>query len=82
MADFFEMVNNWFDVMNSYSISANVPTKKPYGISMDLQDEILEKMFSTVFEMKCIGKKSLQVFQKGIIISTKSLRALFSVMKE
>jgi archaellum component FlaC len=81
LADFVQLVNNWFDVMNSYALSTSIPTKKPYGIDLQNQNEVLEKMFFTISNMKCIGKKNQQVFQKCILMSIESLRGLFTQMK-
>lgn len=78
--EFFQLVNNWFDIMNSYAPSCSIPTKKPYGNRLEEQKETLMNMMSTVGKMLCVGKRGLQVFQKGIIMSIKSLMGLFSAM--
>lgn len=40
LANFIELVNNWFDIMNSYSMNG-IGYKKPYGLNLDEQDRIL-----------------------------------------
>lgn len=40
LANFIELVNNWFDTMNSYSLSG-IGYKKPYGLALDEQDAVL-----------------------------------------
>lgn len=75
--NFIELVNSWFDVMNSYR--ANVPffpIKCGYGLHLESQNFILDKMYDTVKNMLCTGKTSLQTFQKGILMSINSLKGL------
>lgn len=81
-ADFIQLVNNWFDIFNSYTPSASIPTKKPYGVNLETQDEILNAMLHTIKTMRCRGKNNLQVFQKAIIMSIKSLQGLYASVVE
>lgn len=79
---FIETVSIWFDIMNSYSPSQTPNIKKPYGLFLSEQDEALDTMYITVKTMRCLGKGTLQIFQKGILMSISSLRGLYSDMKE
>lgn len=72
-AEFFQMVNLWFDIVNSYVPNASVPSKRPYGMNVDLQKDSLLKMKKVIGTMRCQGKQSIQVFQKAIILSIESL---------
>lgn len=40
LASFIELVNNWFDIMNSYSLNG-IGYKKPYGLNLEEQDRVL-----------------------------------------
>lgn len=40
LSKFIELVNKWFDVMNSYSLNG-VGFKKPYGLNLDEQNAVL-----------------------------------------
>lgn len=40
LASFIELVNNWFDIMNSYSPNG-IGFKRPYGIELEGQNKIL-----------------------------------------
>lgn len=82
VGEFFQLVNNWFDIMNSFSLTTPIPSKKPYGTNLHQQNDILQEMLSVVSGMKCIGKNTLQVFQKGMIMSIKSLRGLYAFLEE
>lgn len=42
LAHFIDLVNNWFDIMNSYSITG-IGFKQPYGLSLDEQNKVLGK---------------------------------------
>lgn len=72
---FIETISNWFDIMNSYSPSETLCTKKPYGLNLEEQNNCLEKI-------RCQGKNVLQTFQKGILISIRSTQLLFEDLKE
>lgn len=86
LADFVELVNSWFDVMNSYSPNGKL-YKKPYGLDLERQNQILDKMSEVILDIKCYNRKkqlqnSLQIFQKGILLSINSLKRLHKNMKE
>lgn len=34
--------------MNSYTTTAFIPSKKPYGLDLEVQDKVFEDMLSTV----------------------------------
>lgn len=82
VADFLELVNNWFDIMNSYTPSASVITKQPYGKHFERQNELLDTIKTTFLTMRAITKNALQIFQKGAIISITSLQNLYKDLKE
>lgn len=75
---FIELTNKWFDIMNSY-----LPRKygeafqKAYGQDLGKQNEILHEMLNVMTTMRCCGKQSLQLFQKGCAISILSLQNLY-----
>ncbi|KAJ3655018.1 hypothetical protein Zmor_014164 [Zophobas morio] len=80
-AEFIKIVNLWFDIFNSYTSTANIPTKSAYGTHLQEQDESLDKMYNTTKNMRALGKNTLQTFQKGILMSIKSLKQLFLELK-
>lgn len=55
--------------MNSYTPSETMCTKNAYGLNIVDQDKSLDKMYALIYSMRCIGKNTLQTFQKGILIS-------------
>lgn len=68
---FVEKINKWFDAMNSFTTSSSVKTKLPYGFDIENQNTVLDETYAMVKNMQ---KKSLQIFQKGILISISSLK--------
>ncbi|KAF2894161.1 hypothetical protein ILUMI_12015 [Ignelater luminosus] len=78
---FIELMSNWFDMLNSYTEQASLHTKKPYGLYVEEQNEVLDNMYKMINSMLCIGKTSLQNFQKGILITITSLKALLVDLK-
>lgn len=80
LAEFIELIGTWFDILNSYTPEASVPTKRPYGGS-PTQIEVLHEAKDTFQTMRCISKNSLQIFQKGAIITTISVEKLYEDLK-
>jgi hypothetical protein len=77
LADFIELVNNWFDLMNSRQTTAPENCKKPYE-NLDFQNKILDEMYDTILNMRCLGvhenKNVILPFQHGIARSITSLK--------
>ncbi|CAI6371651.1 unnamed protein product [Macrosiphum euphorbiae] len=83
MANFFELINNWFDLANvSHPNNNNTPFKAPYGTFMKEQDSLFDEVYDTIFNMRCNGKNSLQIFQKGILKYINGTRYLLKILKE
>jgi len=57
------LFNNWFDIFNTqHKFDGSTPS---YGINVEHQDELLDKMSTFILEMRIYGKKTLVPFQKG-----------------
>lgn len=82
LSRFIELCNSWFDIMNSFTTNVNAPTKKPYGLDLKHQNDKLDETIAFFQSMRCNGKKCLQTFQKGVVISCKAIKQLFSDLKE
>lgn len=95
-SDFIETVNDYFDIMNSFSPNELHPAKCAYGVHLKKQNEILDKMYKQTAGMRCFKKKDhpqtgantenypqncLQIFQKGILIGIKSLQNMFTDLR-
>ena len=81
VADFFDTVNNWFDVLNSRIVVDSLNMKCAFGIREDQQLKAVEKMDCMIQSMKQVGAKSLKPYQKGILVSSRSIVGLFSMLK-
>lgn len=79
---FIEVISNWYDIMNSYTSTETLCTKKAYGLNLSEQNKCLDKMYELIFSMRCNGKNTLQTFQKGILISITSTKLLFEDLKQ
>lgn len=82
VSEIIKLFNDWFDVFNS-----NVPYEKTdekcgFGLKIEKQTEILQNMSNFIKNMLVIGKKSMLPFQKGILISNKSLTDLYSYLNK
>lgn len=80
--NFINLTNKWFDIMNSYAKLNKIDYKSGYGVCLTKQDEILHEMYETVKHMRVIGKNALYTFQKGILMSIRSLQLLYKDMCE
>lgn len=80
--DFILLCDQWFDLMNSY-IPRNLgdPSCKAYGQDLSAQDAIFQNMIDTMYTLRCCGRSGVQLFQKGIIVSIKSLQQLYIDLK-
>jgi 87kDa Transposase len=80
LAAFIDLVNSWFDIMNSRTTEGQF-FKKPY-MNLEWQNEILDKMYRTIEKLRCQGKhksrNALLPFQNGILRSITSLRNLYA----
>ena len=74
------IVNSWFDVMNSGSLYNANPERCGFGLNLEIQMSALENMERLVKTMKfgCDRPKALLPYQKGILVSIKSMRALYA----
>ncbi|KAH8277175.1 hypothetical protein KR026_006683, partial [Drosophila bipectinata] len=77
-ADFFDLVNDWFDVFNTKMSKENsIETTQPYGEQLQMQQGILVEM------SKIMGSTDRKLpFQKGILVSNVSLDGLHSYLAE
>lgn len=82
-ADFIELINNWFDQTNvAHPNNKVTPFKTPYGTHIEEQELLFDNVYDTISKMKCIGKKTLQTFQKGILMHINGTRHLLNILKE
>lgn len=77
-----KITNDWFDVFNSKVPESDSRNRvKAYGLALNEQNEILNKMETTMSDLRKIGSKHSLPFQRGIIIAIRSLKQLFIDMK-
>lgn len=75
-ANFISLVDEWFDIMNSSAKYGDVPSRNAFGTDLENnQINILHKMSDMMETMRVQNSrpKGLYPFQKGIILSCKSL---------
>lgn len=80
-SNFTELTDSWFELMNS-RVPRDSKKRKRHACDLERQKSTLETMVKTVAEMRVTGHSSLYPFQKGIIISSKSLLDLYETLKE
>lgn len=81
VSEFLHLISSWFDVLNSCTSEPSVISQLPYGKNLEIQNDILDEAILTFSSLRCISKANLQLFQRGIVISSKSLRNLYNDMK-
>ena len=61
----------------------DTPTRNAFGMNMQLQMDTLRKITNVMTSMKVKSQKvNLYKFQKGIILSSKSIVGLFNMLKD
>jgi len=78
MANFFQLVNDAFDVLNSRIKTGKLPHQSAYGLALDAQDHVLDAMSVMLANTHAIGKKILLPFQKGFLLSIAATKGLFN----
>lgn len=57
-------------------------SRHAYGLHLDKQNETLDQMINTAKSLKVYGSEGMYQFQKGIIVSSQSLKQLYRMVKE
>ncbi|CAL8069003.1 unnamed protein product [Orchesella dallaii] len=74
VADFIELMNDWFDIFNSRH--PKDPVRKPFGIDLDNQLRTLDLAYKEISAFRPIGKSKLP-FQSGMLINISSLKGVY-----
>lgn len=82
--NFILLMNEWFHMMNVYTTKYSmVPSQTAYGMKhLDAQNELLTNVRNVILGMRCYGKESLQIFQKGIIMGITALPMLLESVRK
>ncbi|KAL1489510.1 hypothetical protein ABEB36_013468 [Hypothenemus hampei] len=75
--ELFKLVNDWFDIFNvSVPVSDSRTRNRAYGLAIQEQDEILDKMSQKIKNLKVKGRQQMLPFQNGILMSNNALKML------
>lgn len=80
-SEIIQIINDWFDLLNSRH-KFNSPRQNAFGTDLENQVNLLNKMSQLVSDIRIGRHKGLIQFQKGILISNKSLAELFAYVQE
>ena len=78
VADFFQLVNDSFDILNSRRRHDKKLLGCGYGTCLDTQERILRQMYECCEKMKAGKSRHLLPFQKGFMMTIRSLFCLYS----
>ncbi len=80
---FIKTANDWFDVANSHSKvhKSGNPLKAALSVNWEEQKIALERMIKAVEDLIVVGKRNAMVWQKSVIISSKSLLAIYDYLR-
>lgn len=82
-SSFILLADKWFDLFNSrVPLDREKSSRHGYGKNLEKQNETLTQMIQTIQKMRVRGKNFLYQFQKGIIMSSKSLNKLYEMLNE
>ncbi|CAI6357563.1 unnamed protein product [Macrosiphum euphorbiae] len=79
-SEVIQLINDWFDLMNTQQKYDNHVAS--YGLNENEQNELLSKMNNFILQMRVYGKNVLLPFQKGIIVTNKSVQNLLEDLKD
>lgn len=81
--NFINLIDRWFDVINSNHMYSDKSSRYAFGINTDMQMEVLDRVTSLMSRMKVKSPKTryLYKFQKGVRLSCQSLIGLFDMLK-
>lgn len=78
-----QLFNDWFDLFNSKSrFVGNCPTRNAFGTDFENQKKKLNDMSEFISCLRVGKHKELIPFQKGILLSNKSLIEMFQYLTE
>ena len=87
LADFVEMVNNWFDTLNSTKIKHLYPYKNSYGLHLERQRQVLFDFKNVVKNTKVMNKANeesevikYQPWQTAVLIVSSALPKLYNYL--
>lgn len=78
---FIELVNAWFDVHNSTNQYGSHSGVHGYGVNLEQQNDVLQKMSSVVEGMRVGKHTTILPFQHGILLSNASLQQIFPYLQ-
>lgn len=84
MADFFLLLNDGMDLLNTRTTHLDQnPLKCPFGSEYELQVKTLDKLCKNITELRIMNKRPcIKPFQRGFKLSCESLEGLFLQLKE
>jgi hypothetical protein len=83
VADFIQLVDNWFDTLNSRRKYDKVKAHRcGYRLHLEKQQATLEKALEVFEVLQVEGWKTKMPWQKGLLTSTKSMLYLYDSLKE
>jgi hypothetical protein len=80
-SEFIQLANDFFDVLNSRRTNESSPLKKPLGMCLTSQFVILDMFEEEIQHLKVGKSKALFPFQKGLLMTIRSLKSLFNDLR-
>lgn len=56
LADIIDIINSWFDTMNSSRVHESIPDKKCYGLAEEVQNRNLQRMEELIGNIRTLNK--------------------------
>lgn len=82
-AEIVQLFNDWFDLLNSrFKYNENCPGRNAFGTDLKSQQELLNKVSEITSTMRIGKHEQLIPFQKGILLTNRSLAEMFDYLRE
>ncbi|VEN43569.1 unnamed protein product [Callosobruchus maculatus] len=78
VSELCQLFNDWFDLLNSRNKYSGCIEKNAFGTNLEAQQDLLNRVTNQVSSMIVGNHKSMIQFQKGILLTNKSMAELYT----
>ena len=82
LARFIRLADQWFDLMNSYTVTHWKEAKNAFGLKLDTQMTVIDDFKKQIANLRVGNRSTLIDWQRGIIQSLNALPMLLSDLKQ
>ena len=81
LARFIRLADQWFDLMNSYTLYHKKPGRAAFGLELEAQMKVIEDFKREVSELRVGDRTDMIDWQQGILQSLNALPKILEDLK-